>query len=958
MVPEEECPGYQAIVHKSLLEVIRLLGVAKEWVLGNIFVAVIAIAFFHAYAFPIVSALVHVILLFLTRDDPHRLSVLVRYLLYRAYYGYGAMSTRIHLGRELVWKHLVDPARGIHSTTDDGVFCVLRVEPIDVSQLSEAEQGAVSLRLNEAFKRLGEGWAVWAHTRRREVTTYPTSFWADPISALLDEEAEADLTRAGRRWTDTIYITLQHSPDTSVASMFEHLFFVQPDGATAAIKNHLDDVFEPAVQQVMDQLSMVAKSVQRLNGDQLRAYLKSWISIHDQPDAIPGEPTDTSYRIVDSGYYHSTRPALGTEEDQQYLRAVCLTEDLPATTHTMLFDDLFRLPFAFDVTTRHIPIPRAVAQNKDTTKQLDLHGTQKGWKVWMYEYMGGGTSRQELADSYQQDLVQDSNVARHEMLSNLVTQGYLTMTFLVRPRGPVKTVEQRQALALRADEQISQIERLLHRHGCNPINEGLNLTDAFFGMLPGHRQRYVPNPRQLLLNTLNFAHLMPWHRPWQGSQHVPHLQGPALTQAITQECMPFGINPYVGDVANQMKVGPLGSGKSTQMNWEDLQWLRYPGARLRKSDYDASSWCMTLCLGGEFRDLMRGEHQMQVLARLDHPEHRLYIYQWVLNRIREADIVTDADVQAYVWDAMMEIVKNTQIPRYLTSLMEQFQGRARAAETLSGTKRDASGISRGDAKLERAAALWKRMGNALRPFCQGGPYGHILDARIGVTALPRVFVTEKARLSRVADVYPAVMEQLYLEMWLECDGHPTRMSIDEAWHSVTNPTLVKILAKDMPGWRKNNFHGIFATQSIDQLQGTALTPLLLDNAKTRCFYPNPQAMDPDIRKFYEAIGLTATQIHQIAYSRPGHEMLYVKPEGSALVNVRLQPIARDICGANGRAVSTQIERLLEEYGCEEFPFRWLAFKGHHEAAQRVRRALATRSLDAPLQPVLELLSAN
>ena len=54
-----------------------------------------------------------------------------------------------------------------------------------------AELVAVAGRLNNAFRRLGSGWAIFVEAQRSEAATYPASRFPDPASALVDAERKA-----------------------------------------------------------------------------------------------------------------------------------------------------------------------------------------------------------------------------------------------------------------------------------------------------------------------------------------------------------------------------------------------------------------------------------------------------------------------------------------------------------------------------------------------------------------------------------------------------------------------------------------------------------------------------------------------------------------------------------------------------------------------------------------------
>ena len=95
MNAREECPGYAATVHHSLLETVMLWpGVPMYLALGNLFVTVILAMIFFAAGYQRVGLkclpigiVLHFVAFLLTWGEPHRLVMLGRYVLYRKYYG-------------------------------------------------------------------------------------------------------------------------------------------------------------------------------------------------------------------------------------------------------------------------------------------------------------------------------------------------------------------------------------------------------------------------------------------------------------------------------------------------------------------------------------------------------------------------------------------------------------------------------------------------------------------------------------------------------------------------------------------------------------------------------------------------------------------------------------------------------------------------------------------------------
>src|SRR3546814_5676736 len=68
----------------------------------------------------------------------------------------------------------------------------------DLDSAVPAELVAGASRLNNAFRRLGSGCAIFVEAQRHDAATYPASTFPDAASALVDAERKADFEEAGR----------------------------------------------------------------------------------------------------------------------------------------------------------------------------------------------------------------------------------------------------------------------------------------------------------------------------------------------------------------------------------------------------------------------------------------------------------------------------------------------------------------------------------------------------------------------------------------------------------------------------------------------------------------------------------------------------------------------------------------------------------------------------------------
>lgn len=102
----------------------------------------------------------------------------------------------------LPWAGLVAP--GVVLNKDGSLQRTARFRGADLDSAVPAELVAVAGRLNNAFRRLGSGWALFVEAQRNPTTSYPADLFPDAASALVDAERKAEFEgtagddRAGR----------------------------------------------------------------------------------------------------------------------------------------------------------------------------------------------------------------------------------------------------------------------------------------------------------------------------------------------------------------------------------------------------------------------------------------------------------------------------------------------------------------------------------------------------------------------------------------------------------------------------------------------------------------------------------------------------------------------------------------------------------------------------------------
>ena len=214
------------------------------------------------------------------------------------------------------------------------------------------------------------------------------------------------------------------------------------------------------------------------------------------------------------------------------------------------------------------------------------------------------------------------------------------------------------------------------------------------------------------------------------------------------------------------------------------------------------------------------------------------------------------------------------------------------------------------------------MKRALQPYCLGGPYGRLLDAefeRLGEGSV-QVFETDGLIGTAVA---PAVLSYLFHRIEGRLDGRPTLLIIDEGWLALDNQEFAGQLREWLKTLRKKNTSVVFATQSLADIDGSAIAPAIIESCPTRILLPNDRAIEPQITAIYRRFGLNDRQIEILARATPKRDYYCQSRRGNRLFELGLDEVALAFTAASSKADQVLIDRVLAEDGRDNFVPGWL-----------------------------------
>jgi type IV secretion system protein VirB4 len=526
----------------------------------------------------------------------------------------------------------------------------------------------------------------------------------------------------------------------------------------------------------------------------------------------------------------------------------------PEDSYPGLCDVLNTLPVAYRACIRYLPQDRATASEAIGTYRHSHHGQRKDLRTQLKEKTGKQTE-DSLLQYAATDYEREAAEFQSEVDRGRVSAGHLTTTVVVWDT----TLEGSQAKGEQVVEALNTAGCMAQLEDAHPWMK-LNTLEAWLGTLPGER---IANVRQPLMHSMNLAHLMPATAPWRGPEWNRHLQGPPLLHAVGKGQTPLRISLHRGDVAHTGVIGSTGDGKSTWLNFACASFTQYAAgqARVRIFDKRRAAWALTHLMGGVWYDL--GLMPLQPLAELDRPGEIAWVIDWLDGVLTTERLRVTPTLKTELFQALHELATWDRAKRTMTALASLLERRA----------------------LKEAVTL----------FTHQGPYGQIFDgAGVTLTGHPwQCF--EMETILEAPTLLNAQLPVLCHQLENVMCGVPELWVFHEGWTAFDTPYWATRLRAQLKGFRVRNATLIIATQSMADAVNSPIMPALLDNVANWIVTPNPQALEDDIGKYYQAVGLNRRQRELLTLATKKRDYYLVQQEGQMLFDLQLGPLALAAC---------------------------------------------------------------
>jgi type IV secretion system protein VirB4 len=776
----------------------------------------------------------------------------------------------------LPWAALVAP--GVVLNKDGSFQRTAKFRGPDLNSATPAELIGTTARLNSALRRLGSGWAIFVEAQRSASTNYPNSRFPDPVSALVDSERKAQFEEEGAHFESAYFLTLLFLPPSEDAARAENWLYEGRDRG-AADPNELVRAFIDRTDRLFQLIAGFVPEIEWLDDAETLTYLHSTISTKRHRVRVPEIPVYLDAILADQPLTGGLEPRLGSA----HLRTLTVM-GFPSATQPGILDELNRLAFPYRWSTRAICLDKTDATKLLVKIRRQWFAKRKSIVAILKEVMTNEAS--VLLDTDAANKAADADLALQELGADETGEAYVTATVTVWDYD-----------ARSADEKLRLVEKVIQGRDFTCMVEGVNALEAWFGSLPGH---VYANVRQPPVSTLNLAHLIPLSAVWAGPERDEHFASPPLFFAKTEGSTPFRFSLHVGDVGHTLIVGPTGAGKSVLLALMAMQFRRYADAQIFAFDFGGSMRAAALAMGGDWQDLggalsddVSMPVALQPLARIDDPAERAWAAEWIANILEREKVTITPEAKEHIWTALSSLASAPMPERTLTGLSILLQSNA--------------------------------LKQALRPYCIGGPFGRLLDAEAELLGDPDMQVFETEGLVGTGAA-PAVLSYLFHRIEARLAGWPTLIIIDEGWLALDNPGFAGQLREWLKTLRKKNASVVFATQSLADIESSAIAPAIVESCPTRIFLANERAFEPQIMAIYRRFGLNDRQIEILARATPRRDYYCQSRRGNRLFELGLGEAALAFTAASSKTDQNAITQIIAEHGRAGFAAEWLRHK--------------------------------
>lgn len=818
----------------------------------------------------------------------------------------------------LNWESVVE--EGVIMQSDGALLCGWTYQGADMQGATVHERNVLSQHLNDALMPFTDGWMFHVDAIRRPASDYADpGFFPDPVSHLIDEERRRKYVGQQQRSSDgsgaargglfeTDYVLVATFLPASGAYDQIGRFFVR---GREAVHDDIDEVvasFRRQTEAIETRLGSHLR-MRRLTTEALLQHLHYCLTGDEHPVALPPVNISLGTYLADQQVFGGFEPRVGPIHGGRHIRCVSV-QGFPNATMQGMLDSLHNYPSTYRWSTRLIMLSEAVAARTIKSRQLQWFKKRKGAGQQLRQMTGAQVSDEQrrsdeefFTDQAAADMTRDSAAALKRI-------GASTECFCIYTSTLVVMHEDREE----ADRTAAGLQKILVQNGFLSRFEDLNAFEAYLGSLPGNGWA---NQRRLVVHSGNVSDLLPATKIWAGQRYcASHLfppQSPALLWTATNGATPFRVNLHsTGDVGHTLIVGATGAGKSVLVNTVLAQWRRYEDAQVFLFDVGGSGYLLAEAVGGTHYNMVSDEANgvhLQPLADIDRDAERMWASSWLETLLDLAGVSVTPAQRSELGRALRILAQDPVDMRTLSNLRIQVQ----------------------DSNIREA----------LREFCQGGTYGHLLDGTSDAIADGAAESTYQVfELTGIRELSPSVFIPILLylfrvvERQLRAD-RPTLIVLEEVWSALMESRFAERIKQWLLTLRKQNAAVVLVAHTPAQIAEIDNREVILDSCPTKIYLPNPDAVETESARLYTSMGLNEREVQIIARATKKKHYFFKSPLGSRLFDLDLGPLALSFVtppGGVGYEALRQIVGQMKAIHGTDWVAHWLNERGLNEWA--------------------------
>ncbi len=821
-------------------------------------------------------------------------------------------SRDLGLSDLLPYAFIVDD--GIIVNKDGSLSIALQYYGHDLISSEQEVLDDLTLKINQNFIKFGNGWCFHIDVVRTIANNYPDTPKEDfqnPTAYLINKERMAAY-QINQYFENTYIITCTYLPSYEAVNLLQLLIHSKPDNYSESFIEHLKQ-FKWHIDTLINNLSIYLH-LKQLSSAMFIKHIHYCITGQTSNISLPQDCLmylDVLLATVD---IQNTKD--GIMIGGKYVKILTIN-GFPDYARNDILAALTKRGFEYRWNTRFIPL-----DEMDANKHLN-----KIRKFWRNMTIGiknalSNNKSQNWQDDSALTMKHDVEEAMNANASHNVKFGFYSASIIIFD-------DSQESLMQKTKDIITTLDH----YGFAVRIETFHSVENYLAALPANA---VSNVDNVLMHTINFAHLMPSTASWLGNFYHPSPQypnnSPALIYCNTDGNTPFRLNLHVNDVGHFLIFGPTGSGKSTLLNLLVASQLKYQNAKVFVFDRKLSMSILCYTMGGLHYNLISDDHQLEQtsipnasntqntlgaknasnhlsynishnislcpLAYLENEQDVMWANEYIILLFSLQNLSLNSNQQQEIYDAINIMVVRNKNDRSLEQLKSNVQ----------------------DSFIKDGLTRYIRAGN-------------LLNSKTDSLALSSFTVFEMQELMNLGDnsvLIPATLLCLFKRLEREFKtSAPSLLILDECWSFLSNELFKNKIAIWLKELRAFNVAVGFATQNLSDIDESSIGNVIKENCLTKIYLANPNANNTTTKYYYERFGLSDKQISLIANATMQRDYYYTSPNGCRMFELSLKQVQLQLLA------HTSIQDIIEAKQIylknpQNFTYNWLMRDGLDE----------------------------